>query len=184
MTGGPEKSLNFSTSLVILTLAVQFVAASSDGQNEAPEARELARLMFTSGLFDVVMIQAGGAATKVVKAGMEGRLGRPLSEDEARRLEALITRAVQDTVPKADFEALYAGLLSRHLSSQELKDLAAFYRTPLGAKALRLSAILTREGAAGGERIMKLHERAFVERFGAEFTRELPALEKELEQRR
>ncbi|MBI2159945.1 MAG: DUF2059 domain-containing protein [Candidatus Rokubacteria bacterium] len=77
--------------------------------------------------------------------------------------------------------ALHATLIARHFSRDEMRDLAAFYRAPLGAKAIRLSGVLVTEGAVAGERLMKSREREFGERFGAEFSREFSALSRELE---
>jgi hypothetical protein len=130
------------------------------------------------------MGQASVAAFGVVKAGMEGRLARQLSTGEAERLHAIIARLLKEVVPKAQFEALYANLLAQHYSPAELKDLIAFYRTPLGAKLARLMAVLTTAGAARGEALFGSHEREFGERFAAEFAREFPALGRELERSR
>lgn len=99
----------------------------------------------------------GKIGSQVVRANLEGRLQRQLSPGEATQL------------------------IARHFSRDEMRDLAAFYRTPLGAKARRLSGVLVTEGAAAGERLMKSREREFGERFGAEFSREFPALSREIE---
>ena len=71
--------------------------------------------------------------------------------------------------------------MAKHFSDGEMRELLAFYRTPLGAKALKLSGILTREGAEAGERLVKSREKAFSERFASEFARTLPSLSSELE---
>lgn len=102
---------------------------------------------------------AGKIGSQVVRANLEERLQRQLSPGEATQLSAL----------------------ARHFSRDEMRDLAAFYPTPLGAEALRLSGVLVTEGAAAGERLMKSREREFGEGFGAEFSREFPALSREIE---
>ena len=90
-------------------------------------------------------------------------------------------RLMKEAAPKPEWEMLYGTLIARHFSRDEMRDLAAFYRTPLGAKALRLSGVLVTEGAAAGERLMKSREREFGEGFGAEFSREFPAPSREIE---
>ncbi len=164
----------------LLTGAVGSVGAQTPTADR-PEARELARLMFTSGLFDAVMFQAVRAATTVVKTGLEGRIRRELGEDEGRMLEGVLARTFAGVFPQPEWEELYAGLMAKHFSDGEMRELLGFYRTPLGAKALKLSDILTREGAEAGERLVKSREKAFAERFASEFARALPSLSSELE---
>lgn len=171
-----------ATLVIPFALMVGLLAgAPAAAQNEPPEARELARLIFNAGTFDAIMAQAGKIGSQVVRAGIEGRVKRQLGPDEASRLEALFTRLMKETVPQPEWEALYTALISRHFSAAEMRELAAFYRTPLGGKALRLSGVLVSEGAAAGEHLVKSRQREFGERFGAEFARELPALSRELE---
>jgi len=168
--------------LATLTLALALLAAPpARAQDVPPEARDLAQLVFTPGSFDAIMTQAGKIGSQVVRANLEGRLQRQLSPGEATQLQALFTRLMKETAPKPEWETLYAALIARHFSRDEMRDLAAFYRTPLGAKAIRLSGVLVTEGAAAGERLMKSREREFGEGFGAEFSREFPALARELE---
>jgi hypothetical protein len=88
---------------------------------------------------------------------------------------------MKEVAPQQEWENLYASLISRHFSGAEMRELADFYHTPLGAKALRLSGVMVTEGAAAGERLMKAREKEFGARFGAEFSREFPALSREIE---
>jgi hypothetical protein len=67
---------------------------------------------------------AGKIGSQVVRANLEGRLQRQLSPGEATQL------------------------IARHFSRDEMRDLAAFYRTPLGAKALRLSVVPSSRGSS------------------------------------
>ncbi|HKB26306.1 MAG TPA: DUF2059 domain-containing protein [Methylomirabilota bacterium] len=165
-----------------LVLALVLLSGSpAAAQGEPPEARELARLIFTSGTFDAIMVQAGKIGSQVIKAALEGRVRRPLTEDETGRLQTLFTRLMKEVAPQQEWENLYASLISRHFSGAEMRELADFYHTPLGAKALRLSGVMVTEGAAAGERLMKAREKEFGARFGAEFSREFPALSREIE---
>ncbi len=165
-----------------LTLGLLWGAPAA-AQGEPREAYELARLIFTSGTFDALMQQAGKIGSQVVRAGIEGRVQRQLTEDEASRLQGLFTRLMKEAAPQRDWETLYATLISRHFSADEMREMAAFYRTPLGAKALRLSGVMTTEGAAAGEQLMKSRQHQLGQRFDAEFTREFPALSREMERK-
>jgi hypothetical protein len=167
--------------LVILSLAGGLFTGLTAAQTDSLEAREIAGLLFTSNA-----VLLGHASTKASTSGVQARveegLGRHLSEEEVRRLEEVLLRAASEALPRADLEAYYADLLVQHFSPEELKDLAAFYRTPLGAKVLHFSSVtLVAEGNDRVERILRAHERDFQERFRAEFLREFPAFRQELE---
>jgi hypothetical protein len=129
-----------SASLVVLWLAVEFLAPTpTAAQSESPEAMELASLVFSAGQFDLLVTQAGKAGTVPMKAALEWRLGRQLTEDESRRLSEVFLRTFKDTFPQSEYEAHFAGLFVRYYSAEDLKELVAFYRTPLGLKTLRFS---------------------------------------------
>ena len=128
--------------------------------------------------------QASTVATSIMKGSLEGRLGRPLSDDESRQLGELFLRLIKETVPQSDFEGNYVDVLVRYYSPQELKDLVAFYRTPVDTKVLRFGPATNAENAAAGRRIMGSHDREFRERFAAEFLREFPTINKQLERKK
>ena len=170
-----------NTSLVVVfTLAIGLMTGpSGEAQNESPEAREIARLTYVSDVFDAAARAGGAVGVRGVRADLERQLRRPLSEDEAGRLQALLTRLLTEMLPKSDFEDFYASLLALHFSPQELVELLAFYRTPLGAKLVRVAPSLNTEASAWGQRMATQRGREFNERFNAEFLREFPSLARE-----
>jgi len=172
----------FSESLVIFSLAVGLLAPTPiAGQSESPDARELASLTLSPDASDSVITQAAKGGALPVKAVLEGRLGRRLTEDESTRLNEVFLRVFKETIPLSAYEAMFVDLFARYYSPQELKDLVAFYRSPLGMKTLRFSSVSREESSAWIKRTMAGHEREFVERLNAEFAREFPALNQELE---
>ena len=109
--GGRITMKPFSASLVILWLAVGLLApAPTAAQSESPEARELASLTFASGQFDLLLTQAARVGTLPVKAALEGRLGRRLTEDESRRVSEILLRIFKDMFPQSVYEAHFADL--------------------------------------------------------------------------
>jgi uncharacterized protein len=175
---------SLSASLVILWLAVGLLApAPTAAQSESPEARELASLTFSSGQFDLLLPQAARAGMPPVRAALERRLGRQLTEDELRRVSEIFLRVFTDTIPRSEYEAHFADQFVRYYSPQELKGLVAFYRTPLGLKTLRFTSVTVTENSAWAQQVVAARQRDLVERFNAEFARELPALNQELQQK-
>jgi hypothetical protein len=174
-----------SASLVVLWLAVEFLAPTpTAAQSESPEARELASLIFSAGQFDLLVTQAARAGAVPMKAALEWRLGRQLTEDESRRVSEVFLRTFKDAFPQSEYEAHFAGLFVRYYSAEDLKELVAFYRTPLGLKTLRFSAITMMETRAWVHQVIAARQREFAERLKAELVREFPALSPELEHKR
>jgi hypothetical protein len=165
---------------VLLLVAIASPAAYAD-ERPTPEARELARFILSSGLFEIVIDKAGDAAATLVTAAVGGRLRRSLSADESSKLRILVIQATKDTFPWELWEDMYARLYSKHASPTEIADVLAFYKTPLGRRALSLSVILTTEGAEAGRRLAQSREKEFEKRFLDEFSKTMPELKAEIE---
>lgn len=169
---------------VLIVLVWGVLAASSFAEQDAsPEAQELARLSFASGQFDQIVTQAAKLGVLPVKTGIEGRVGRQLSDDEFRRLTEVFTRVFKEGIPQSDYEDSLAGQLSRYYSLQELRELVTFYRTPLGMKALRFASVAMNDSALTVQRLMASRQALLIERFNAEFAREFPKLIEELQRK-
>jgi len=180
--GGRKPMTAWRAILMVLCLGV-LAAASSAEQGAQSEAQELARLSFASGQFDQIRAQAAKVGVLPLKTAIEGRLGRQLSEDELRRLTEVFTRVFKESIPQSEYEDNLAGQLSRYYSQQELADLLAFYRTPLGMKALRFASTAGEENALMVQRLMASRQAEFIERFNAEFAREFPKLSEEMQRK-
>jgi hypothetical protein len=183
MTRDTHRTLCNSLGVLLLLLLLAAVASplACAQERSFPEAHELARLILSSGMFEAVIQTAGDAATTVVTVAIEGRLRRSLSADEQSTLRRLLIQTTKETVPWDVWEELYARLYSKHASPQEIRDILAFYKTPLGRRALSLSLILTTEGMEAGRGLAKSREKDFERRFTDEFGKTMPELKAELE---
>jgi len=168
---------------VIAILVIETLSALPVGAQDrsTPEAHELARLILSSGLFDVVVAQSGGVATGPVIIAIQDRLRRPLSTDERSQLRNVVTQALKDTLPWDAWEGVYADLYSKNASAAEIAELLAFYKTPLGRRALSLSVILATQAAEAGGALAKSHEKEFITRFMDVFGKTMPGLKAELD---
>jgi hypothetical protein len=68
-------------------------------------------------------------------------------------LREFLNRYVTWEAMKDEYAEIYAGAFTE----EELREMAAFYRTPTGQKLARSSPQLTRMGAELGERILRAH---------------------------
>lgn len=172
----------FETMLAALALTLLLSGGSARAQDAPPAARELARLVLTSGTFDSSTALAGETGAQDLRADLEKRVRRRFTEREAGRLQDLFMRLMKEVVTRQEWEALFAARLSSQFSVDEMQALSAFYRTALGAKALHLSDIIVREGAATASRLMKSRVHDFQQRFGVAFEREFATLSGEIRQ--
>lgn len=169
--------------LLIVVCLGGLAASSAAAQGVSSEAQELARLSFSAGQFDQIATQAGKLGVVPLKAVIEGRLGRQLTADELRRLTEVFTRVFKEAIAQSEYEDGLAGQFSRYYSSQELRELLAFYRTPLGMKALRFGSTAMEESTLMVQRLMATRQAELIERFNAEFAREFPKLSEELQRK-
>jgi hypothetical protein len=119
----------------MLLVIAAALAAPARGQTPAPPetmaaAQELAD-MFGGG----AMTQIQAAIVAQVWAEVERQLGDRASAGARAKLRREFELAVADVTAQIlqDAPAIYA----RHFSTQELRDMLAFYKSPTGAKALK-----------------------------------------------
>jgi len=107
--------------------------------------------------------------TKQVAFEMMESMG--LDQVMADMLESMLDQQMQAQPTMRPFKNIFRDFLTKYLSYDNIKDpmaelyadsftaeemraIAAFYRTPAGAKSLKLAPKLMQEGAALGERLM------------------------------
>jgi len=130
----------FLIALVIVFSSLP-VAARAQGAS-SPQALEAAQELLSIISKDMLG-QMGRAMTEQVWPQLEAELGSkvpPAALTELRgEFEKVLERFLVESMN--DAPALYA----KHFSAQELRDIAAFYKTPSGAKALQLLPTVTAE---------------------------------------
>jgi len=134
--------------------------------------RELVHMAAGSGVTDAMSEQIALALVPGLKPALGRQLGRPVSPAEERKLVDVIRRTFAGVFPTALFEDQLVSVYAKHLSEAEAKELLRFYATPVGSKAIRLAAVLTREGAAIGQRLAQSRQAEFAQRLRDELARE------------
>jgi hypothetical protein len=128
---------------VALVLAT---AASARAQDVVPPARDSAKTALIHEL--LVMTHAVDQALSTMEAAL------PAQRAANPRIPAVFWDhfLTQARARRGDLEAMIAGAYDRHLSSDELRQLIAFYRTAVGQKVLaELPAIMQESMQAGQE---------------------------------
>jgi hypothetical protein len=131
----------------ILLLATLLALGARPAAAQEPLRHELA-LQLLEAMRMPEQIQASLATVAATQARMNPDL--PGLGDLLREF---LARYVTWDALKDEYAALYAGAFTE----EELREMAAFYRTPAGQKLARATPQLSRQGAEIGERVMRAH---------------------------
>lgn len=74
-------------------------------------------------------------------------------DEEMPKITAALNQVFNDPALLADIETEMIALYSRHFTAEELKQIAAYYRTPVGTKSMKLMPQVMAESMAIGQRI-------------------------------
>lgn len=150
------------------SVAPQAVAATpAVDPAAAAAARELLVAMDYRSVMMESFKQMTASLPAAIKAGAEGAVrADPKLNDEQRakklaeldesvpKIAAAITRMYSDPALVDEMLDAMIPVYAQHYSVAELRQLGAFYKTPVGAKTLRLMPQLMNEGMQAGQRIM------------------------------
>lgn len=118
----------------------------------AQQAEDPEKTAAISALVDAT--EAGSMADEMVGLFIEDILpllseANPGKEEEMRAIVDAEVRAAMEAM-KPDVVALTASVWSRHFTTEEIKALADFYRSPLGRKLLEKQPVIARESMEPG----------------------------------
>ena len=131
----------------ILLLAALLALGARPAAAQEPLRHELA-LQLLEAMRMPEQIQASLATV----AATQARMNRDLP-GLGDLLREFLARYVTWDALKDEYADLYAGAFTE----EELREMAAFYRTPAGQKLARATPQLSRLGAEIGERVMRAH---------------------------
>ena len=115
----------------LAVILVIFVSSASPQGPALPKAQKLVELLSTS-LLDDMTSQMLKPMSANLEASFQGKIDDATKTELFNELERITKKYVAQGLEKAP--AIYA----RYFSASELRDIAAFYKTPSGSKALSL----------------------------------------------
>ena len=118
--------------------------------------------------------QIAQALVPDLEPALARQLQRPVSAAEERKLVDVIRRTFAGVFPTALLEDELVSVYAKHFSEGEAdaKELLRFSQTPIGAKAIRVAAVLTGEGAGMGQRLAQSRQAEFAQRLRDDLARE------------
>ncbi|WP_426337273.1 DUF2059 domain-containing protein [Pseudoduganella sp. R-31] len=152
---------------LIASLALaQGAFAAEPAPANAAAVRELLDAMNYRTMWKASMEQMSKTLPGIMRQQIEATIQADTTLTEAQRKEKL--QQLQAQLPKmtemlnsvftdpglmADMEAEMIALYSRHFTADELKQIAAYYRTPVGMKSMQLMPQVMAESMAIGQRV-------------------------------
>jgi len=160
--------------LIALTCAAAFAGAPSfafaqdaASAQQAAAVRELMDAMDVRTMMTASFTEMEKALPQMMRAQMTAVINADPSASDEKKKAAMakveqvlpgamdaINRMFRDPALVDEMMAEIGPLYARHYNVAELKELAAFYRTPLGRKMLTLSPRLAAESMAAGQKIV------------------------------
>jgi uncharacterized protein len=131
----------------LLALAALLLACAvpADAQEISP-----ARMAAAEDLLEAARMQ------QVMETSMEAMLQMQMeNQPELRELEPVMRGFFATHVSWEQTKGAYARLYAERFTEAELREIAAFYRTPVGRKLAEVTPDLTVEGGRLGERLVQ-----------------------------
>lgn len=151
--------------------AVLLAGASARAADAAPAvATELSRLVLPEDTWDRMERAIGEQTQQHIVQNLRQR-GMQLPPEFGPRF----TEEFRKMLSYREILELQAALLARHYTAQELQDLLAFYRTPLGRKVIQVMPDVMQE--VNGRMLVLVQERmpAMIERLRPTLERSTPS---------
>jgi hypothetical protein len=145
----------------VMPVAVTAAAATLADSHERA-VREFVRLAMGSGGLDVFAAQLRDLLTSLVIVEWRSQWGRPPLEAEQAMVRDVVGRVTAEVLPISRWEDEMVKVYAKYFSEAEVKEMARFYQTPVGAKAARLTGVISAELAALGQQLgqsKELHRR-------------------------
>lgn len=155
-----------------------FAADPVPAPANAAAVRELLDAMNYRTMWKASMDQMSKTMPDIMRQQMESAIKADASMNDAQRREALlkmeaelpkvsevVSGVLNDPALMSEMEAEMIALYARHFTAEELKQIAAYYRTPVGQKSMQLMPQVMAESMAIGQRLTMPRMQKAMEQF-------------------
>lgn len=155
--------------MILAAAATALLLAAAPARAEDPSAlaSQLSRMVLTEENYQRITADTARGVGQAVAASQGEAIaaGGPAFQEELNKGMADV---VNDLMPTyQEMVDMQAGLLAKHYTAKELRELLAFYRTPLGQKLIRSMPEVTADVMAWMQTIMQQRMPAAGARFQA-----------------
>jgi hypothetical protein len=142
---------------LLAAAVVGAAVAPADAQDPVARdlARELARLMLDSAARRGIEEPLVAGMMQGVGNALQERLNRRLLDVEWQMVAEIVRRFVGQTLSPERSEEIAAAVYVRHFDADELRELLAFQRSPVGRKTARLAPTVATETVQAMDRAIR-----------------------------
>ncbi len=143
--------------LIVFSLALLPLSARED--NKITPAEELMKLM----AFEESVIQSGEAGFGMVEQSLAGQ---DLNKEEMEEVKDAFMAYMRQVATDPELKAKTTSAYEKNFTIEEIKELIAFYKTPVGKKSIKVLPALTGEIMAFSQQLAQRHVGSFQETLG------------------
>jgi len=144
-------------------------------------AEDLARYEFSHGTFNSFMNQATKAMLLASRPALEKELGKELTRTKDKELADIYEKVLREVYPEEEWIEPLSNLYARIFTSEEIKEILAFYQSNSGRHLLEMQSTIMQEAEEMATIIFDNKEKKFVERLEEEFSSVLSSTAKDLD---
>ena len=172
--------------IVTIGMVALLALAACAPEKDTPELRlklaeEVAALEVEHGAFDSALDRGANIALSASIVTLGEQLGRPTMDADKESLRGILRGALAEFMTKEAWMKVATTVYAAHLTTSELGDLAAFYKTPSGSKLLTVQSALTTEMSDAAEKLFAENRESFEKRVGEAVDKAYPELSQGVE---
>jgi len=167
---------------VVVSLATIGACGGAGQIEDTPEmrneiARKIVKLEIESGDLDQRLDQGADLAQAYSLDTLRLELGRELTDQELTRVREVMRSVLGEYLTEEGWEGILTEVYVEHFTAPEMQEIADFFKSPAGAKILRLSAQLSDEIEAKADAMFEGRLDEFVNRIDEELGKAFPELQ-------
>ena len=170
--------MGISVLLLISTLDAR-VAAQSDVDRRLTLATQIVEISITSAAFELIQktlfeSSAGYLSGQLAKSQLAEAINRQPTPEDVKKLNDAVRATMAKVFSREAFVEALAPVYAKHLTLEDLTQIAAFMKTTPGQRLLQMQGQLMAEGAGMAEQMMETRRAGFQETLIEELRKAFP----------
>ena len=117
----------------------------------SPEKKAVIKsLIERQGIKETALVMGAHVSKSILQAS-EKSSGKPIEAKQRKIIEETVLEVFKEGMEREDFIRIYYDLYDKHFTFDELQDIDTFYKTPTGAKTLKVMPVLMQDAMASGQ---------------------------------
>jgi hypothetical protein len=152
------KSIIISTGMAVFLTALTLQPASSQESSSQKNrhetaVRELIRTSISPQYLEEVYVTTASQSSSLFQASIQSTLSRSLTDDEQKRPYMFWYRKFKELISYESMETMLVPVYMKNFTVNEVDEINAFYRTPVGVKLVKSMPTMARESRDAGSKL-------------------------------